>query len=329
METRFGFTLMNLPEFETWLRDLRVGRTVLFIQQHHTFVPAYQHFTGSNHFERQRAMKNHHVNTNGFFDIAQHFTTFPDGTLMTGRSMESSPACIKFNNADAVCIEHLGDFDRGRDVMTPAQRATAIGMTAALCTRFGIPVTPDRIVYHHWFRLDNGMRNNGAGGNKSCPGTNFFGGNKVADCEANLLPAVRDAVGAGGPAGPPPAIEKYALVTAGALNVRVGPGAGNAKVPGREPVTLGAVLRVFDEHNGWLKISSSTQSWVSGRFTREVQRATVDADALNIRSGPGIDFVSLGTFRRGQEVFIQEEEGRWARVSMDEKWVSKRFLAMA
>lgn len=240
--------------------------------------------------------------------------------------MERSPACIFGNNANSVCIENVGDFDRNRDTMTPAQEATIIGLTAALCSRFGIPANADRIVYHHWFRLDNGVRNNGAGVNKSCPGTNFFGGNKVADFEANLLPSIQAKVSDGGP--PPPAFEKYVSVTAGALNVRTGPGARHAKAPDRDPVTLGAVLRVFEEQNGWLKISSSRQHWVSGRFTHDVRRAVVTADALNVRSGPGMRFGKVGAFLAGQEVFIQKQVGNWAKISMEEKWVGARYLKM-
>lgn len=64
---------MNLSEFENWITQLRVGRTIMKIQQHHTYIPSYIHFTGMNHFERQQAMKNHHVNQNGWQDIGQHF----------------------------------------------------------------------------------------------------------------------------------------------------------------------------------------------------------------------------------------------------------------
>lgn len=327
MEKKFGFLKMDLAELKSWLAELRVGRTILFVQQHHTFVPSYQHFDGSNHFEMQRGMKRHHVNHNGWSDIGQQFTTFPDGSILTGRSMERSPACIFGNNSEAVCIEHVGDFDKNKDTITPAQEETVIAMTAALCSRFGIPVSTDRIVYHHWFRLDDGVRNNGAGGNKSCPGTGFFGGNKVADCEANLLPHIQAVINAGGPLPPPPAIEKYVSVTANALNIRIGPGSSHDKAD-REPVTLGAVLRVFDEESDWLKISSSQQSWVSSRFTHEVRRAVVNADALNVRSGPGTHFGKVGAFLSGQEVFIHEEEDGWARVGMEEKWVSKDFLTM-
>ena len=153
METKFGFTKMTVPEFENWISNLRIGRTILKIQQHHTYIPSYVHFTGSNHFERQLAMKNHHVNQNGWLDIGQHFTIFPDGTLLTGRSLEKSPACITNQNANSVCIENFGDFDSGRDTMSNLQKNAIIAVTAALCKKFNLPVNMSRLAGIHGAEL--------------------------------------------------------------------------------------------------------------------------------------------------------------------------------
>ena len=62
-------------------------------------------------------MKAYHVTYNGWNDIGQHFTIFPDGLILTGRSLEKSPACIYGQNANAICIENLGNFDLGGDQM--------------------------------------------------------------------------------------------------------------------------------------------------------------------------------------------------------------------
>lgn len=185
---------MDASAFATWITNLRVSRTILKIQQHHTFSPSYIHFDGNNHFERQRSMKDYHVQVNGWQDIGQHFTIFPDGSILTGRSLEQSPACIYGQNANAICIENFGNFDRGKDTMTDAQKQSIISVTAQLCKRFNIPVSSDVLVYHHWFDLQSGLRNNGTRNNKSCPGSNFFSGNKVEDCQANFLPLVSAAL---------------------------------------------------------------------------------------------------------------------------------------
>lgn len=122
---------------------------------------------------------------------------FPDGEILTGRNVEFSLVCIANQDASAICIENLGNFDLGGDVMTSVQKSTIIASTAALCVKFNLMPNVNTIVYHHWFRLDNGVRNNGSGGNKSCPGTNSFGGNKVADFESNFLPLVNAQINSG------------------------------------------------------------------------------------------------------------------------------------
>lgn len=326
MKTKYGFDLMTVDEFVRWFSNFKIARTILYLQQHHTFNPDYHLFNGSNHFELQKGMKDYHVQANGWTDIGQHFTIFPDGMVMTGRSLEISPAGIKGKNANSICIENLGNFDRNFDVMTQEQRASIVKVTATICSRLSIPINTDRIVYHHWYRLDNGDRNNGNGGNKSCPGTNFFGGNKVADCQANFLPLVLSELnGINSTTGDK--ILKYVSVTATSLNIREKADANSDKVADRESVKLGAILRVYEEKDGWLRISSSKQHWVSGQYTREVTRATVKASSLNVRNRPNIDGIKLRAVRQGEELFIYEEKVDWCRISIAQEWVNKSYLA--
>jgi SH3-like domain-containing protein len=326
METKYGFAKMTISEFESWIAKLRIGRTILKIQQHHTYIPSYIHFSGNNHFERQLAMKNHHVNQNGWQNIGQHFTIFPDGIVMTGRSLEKSPACITNQNANSICIENFGNFDLNGDVMTTAQKGAIIAVTAALCKKFNLLVNSQSIVYHHWFRLDNGFRNNGAGGNKSCPGTNFFGGNKEQDCSANLLPLVEAKLNGVTIKTDDTAILKYVVVTANHLNIRTQPKAAAPKATDRKPAIVGAILRVYGQQNNWYKISNSQSHWVSARYTDGVKRATVSATFLNVRSGAGINFPKVGSITKGEEVFISKEVNNWCQIIMEERWVSKDYL---
>lgn len=327
METKNGFTKMNVSEFETWIANLSVSRTILKVQQHHTYIPGYIHFTGNNHFERQLAMKNHHVNQNGWQDIGQHFTIFPDGTILTGRSIEKSPACITNQNANSICIENLGNFDVGGDAMHQAQKEAIIAVTAALCKRFNLAVNTQSIVYHHWFRLDNGERNNGEGGNKSCPGTQFFGGNKEQDCIAHFLPLVQAKLTGNVIKTDDSAILKYVVVTSETLNIRVQPKAAAAKAPDKNPAILGAILRVYGEQDNWFKISKSQSHWVSGRYTNQVKRATVNAsNTLNVRTGPGTNYQKIGGVTKGEEIFVINEQNNWCQISMEDRWVSKDYL---
>ena len=41
---------------------------------------------------------------------------------MICRSLNTIPAGIKGANTYGVCIENIGNFDKGKDTMTPAQR---------------------------------------------------------------------------------------------------------------------------------------------------------------------------------------------------------------
>ena len=210
-------------------------------------------------------MKQFHVVHNGRGDIGQHFTTFPNGTIMAGRPLEQSPACIKGNNQSSLCIENLGNFDQGRDALTADHRATVIGMAAIICKRFAMPGNTDRVVYHHWFHLDTGARTNGSGNTKSCPGTAFFGGNTVENAQRSFLALVRRAMGGTAAAvpAPAPAGMRYACVQVDRPNGRSAP-AGTA--PKINTVTLDRVLRVHNERDGWLKISLSREEWVAEKL---------------------------------------------------------------
>ncbi len=324
MESKNGFTLFSIEEFEQWIAAKQVTRTVLYLQEHHTFAPSYANFTGKNHFALLSGMKNYHVNYNGWADIGQHFTTFPDGKIGTGRSLEMSPACIKGRNAEAICIENLGNFDDGKDDMSAAQRETIIRATAALAHRFGVPADVNYIVYHHWFDLNTGARTEGASGVvKSCPGTNFFGGNKVKNAKMNFLPLVIQAMG-GNFGQQLSGVLKFGYVTANSLNIRKGPGTGFARTGA---TGLGAILRIYKVSGNWYKIAKNREEWVSATYVKDVTRAAVvDTEELNVRSGPGVNFSIVGSYRVGEELFIHEEKGTWAKIGVDERWVSKKYL---
>lgn len=266
MIRQFGFTLMSPDEFGEWLTAQSVARTVFTLQLHHTYAPNYSHFNGRNHFALQRGMKQFHITNNGWQDVGQHFSIFPDGMIVTGRSLESSPACIFGFNANSVCIECIGNFDTGGDEMRQEQRDAIVRTSAALCQRFRIPVNSNQIVYHHWFDLNTGKRTNGAGMTKSCPGTNFFGGNKVESAEANFLPLIQSLLNSQPKTAAPSSVAYYATVTVNNLNIRDKPDVSGRRI---NVTSVGAVLRVYEEKNNWCRIAENRQEWVSGKFLKK------------------------------------------------------------
>ena len=188
MQTKSGFTLMTANEFESWLAAQRVTRRITVIQEHHTWSPSYQHFNGKNHFELQANMRSYHKSIK-YQDIAQNLTIFPDGQVMTGRSFNVAPAGCKGANQNGICIENLGNFDRGGDTMSAAQKDAIVRVTAALLKRFGL-TAESGVTYHGWW-TDDGVRlgdYNPSRSCKTCPGTAFFGGNTRAAYNKHLRP---------------------------------------------------------------------------------------------------------------------------------------------
>lgn len=184
------FKLLTVAEFEVWLNSRKCKRVIRIIQNHHTYLPDYKSFNGTNHLALLKGMENYHVNNNGWSEIAQTFTTFPDGKIAVCRDIDKIPAGIKGANKNGICIEHLGNFDAGKDTMTSEHKECIISLNALLCKRFKLKADTDHIVYHHWYDLKSGLRRNGAGSTKSCPGTAFFGGNSVISARQNFIPLI-------------------------------------------------------------------------------------------------------------------------------------------
>lgn len=331
METKFGFHLMDITEFGTWLAGQQVSRIISLIQNHHTFLPDYTHFTGNNHFARLKSMKDYHMVTNNWSNIAQTLTTFPDGKVAVCRPLNEVPVGIKGHNSKAICIEHFGNFDAGKDQMTPAHRDTILKLNALLCRKFNIPADSDHIVYHHWYDLNSGIRLNGKGATKSCPGTAFFGGNKVDDANAGFIPLVRQALQSinGQPATPASLVDspvttvETGIVTTSSLNIRKGPGAG---FPVVASLSAGAMVNIYESASGWLRISNQDE-WVAEKFIIKARKSRVIAASLNIRSGPGSQYAKLGALPKDSEALIYEVREGWCRIDINEKWVSGQFLA--
>lgn len=260
MKTKGQFTLFETPEELAAFIAKPVNRTITHILEHHTAEPSYASFKGANHFGLLEGMKAFHTSV-GFGGIAQNFTTFPDGTVAICRPLDQKPACTKGANTDGICIENLGNFDKGADKMTAAHRDAIVRLNALLCHRFKLPVDTDHILYHHWFNLKTGVRNNGTGSNKSCPGTSFFGGNKVTDAKAGFIPLVSAAVQQlAGPVAIPLAVVKS---PDGKLTIRGAPKADGAYLG---ELDNGAVVYIHAAKGIWRRIDPVAERWVSSKF---------------------------------------------------------------
>ena len=187
--------LMTREEFKDWLFHAQIKRKVTLIQQHHTWLPSYKYFNGSNHFRMLMEMEKFHKRKMGWSNIAQNITTFPDGKIAVSRPFNIAPEGTIGSRANAtgIAIENVGNFDKGHDVMTEAQKETIVYISAVLSIKFGLTPSIDSITYHHWWNLRTKERVLDKGPNynvKTCPGTAFFGGNSTTDAINNFYPLV-------------------------------------------------------------------------------------------------------------------------------------------
>lgn len=179
MTTQGKFILFeNVSEFSAWLSSQNINRKVTHIQLHCTDIPSYKDFTGTNHFRLASSMESAHLKR-GFAEIAQNVTIFPDGKIMVCRNFAKAPACISGHNTGGLCIENVGLFDVGKDTMKANQRFSIVGTVKVLLSKLSLNAETD-VVYHSWHTNQ-----------KTCPGTNFFGGNTRQDFEKNLLPLLK------------------------------------------------------------------------------------------------------------------------------------------
>lgn len=189
------YILMTREEFKDWLFHQQVSRKIKLIQEHHTWLPSYEHFHGSNHFAMLTSMENFHKKQWGWQNIAQNITTFPDGKVAVCRPFDIAPEGSIGGQANSVgiAIENVGNFDVGHDVMTEQQKETIVYIAALLSIKFGLTPSIDSITYHHWWHVKTGERvlDNAPSYNvKTCPGTGFFGGNSTSSAINHFYPLV-------------------------------------------------------------------------------------------------------------------------------------------
>lgn len=271
MKTAYGFTRFDTQdEFKNWLKNKSVTRTVNKLQIHHTGSPSYSNFFKSNgthedELVRQNNMKSFHVNSRGMSDIAQHFTVFPNGKIVTGRSLNKNPAGITGWNTGAICVEIYGNFDKGQDVMKSAQKEAVVMLYGELCKKFKITPSTNTIRCHAWFTSGGTYLGDyyPAKSRKSCPGTAFMGfGNSKSAIANNFIPLVKKYI-SGGSASTSTSTSASSLgvykVIVDELNVRQGPG---TSYPITTVVHKGDAFTITQMSGSWGKLKSGS-GWMN------------------------------------------------------------------
>lgn len=135
---------------------------------HHTWKPAHSAFNGQNHMQLQEGMYYYHTVVNGWEDIGQHLTLFPDGKWLTGRPFNKTPASISGWNTGALAVEMVGNFDlpgtgefnsQGYDKLEGRQKEEILKLIKYFIDKYG----EHTIIFHR----DNPNTT------KTCPGTSL------------------------------------------------------------------------------------------------------------------------------------------------------------
>lgn len=259
------FQIYTPDEFTDYLSNNIFSREITCIQNHHTWLPGYTSLTAERgELFWLESMRNTHIQERKWSDIGQNITTFKSGNIGLCRPIDIKPAGIFGANQGAICIENFGNFDKDKDVMTPGHKTAIIRLNAALCKRFDLSPIKSQVVYHHWFDRsgkrfsDEKINSNKVGDEqKTCPGTDFFGGNTILAAEQFFYPLIATDIRVLNGAALTPTQTKK--VDTEILNVRTGPGASYAvlrKISNHTEVTI------YAEQNDWSKISNTSEEWV-------------------------------------------------------------------
>lgn len=282
MKTQNGFTLFEkTSEIGTWLKKQKVTRTVTKLQVHHMGLPSYSTWNNTDkrvfanpYFGRTESLDAYGKKTwnsksaNGKY-IAQHFNVFPDGKITTGRSLNSNPIGITGWNTGAICVEIYGNFDKGQDTMTSAQKKAVIALFGELCKRFNLTPSTSTIRPHAWFTSGGTYLGDYKAGKsrKTCPGTNFMGfGNTKEAFTTYFIPWVKQYIKDGTyvfeKKDETTTVGVYRIIV-DTLNVRKGAGTSYEKVGTVKKGEAYTIIKITGNWGylksglGWINISSS------------------------------------------------------------------------
>jgi len=146
-----------------------------------------------------------------------------------------------------------------------------------------------------------------------------------------------DYVQASGTATPSAESTTY-TVTASTLNVRSGAGTNYAAIGS---VTKGQTLSVMSKSGSWYKINyngrtgyvSSDYVQSSGTTTPPAESTTyiVTASTLNVRSGAGTSYASIGSVTKGQKLSVVSKSGDWYKINYNGRtgYVSSDYVQVS
>ena len=285
-QTRSGFTRFDtISEFENYIKNLKITRTINGLQVHHMALPEYSNFYKSNNTTEDELTRTVNLDSygrsKGWGGIAQHFNIFPNGKITTGRNINKTPVGITGWNTNKICIEIYGNFDKNKDIMTQEQRKAVIAVYAILCERFKLTPSTTTIRPHAWFTSKGAYLGDYSPtrSRKTCPGTNFMGfGNTKAAFVNNFYPLIKNYMANrtvpnnnSGSSTPDSNLEKVNLIGTVAtsdgsnLNMRKGPSTSYGiitSIPNKTKINI-----TGKASNGWLQVNyNNSVGYVNGKY---------------------------------------------------------------
>ena len=288
MKTQYGFTMLeSASEVKSWLAKQKVTRSISRLQVHMMYLPDYNTWEKTDkkvfsepHFGRTQSLNDYGKKTWNYSDghgkyIAQHFNIFPDGKITTGRNLNSKGIGIRGWNDGAIVVEILGNFDKGKDVMTSAQKKAVIYLYGELCKRFKIPVDNAHIRPHCHFTAGGTYLGtyNPSKSAKTCPGTNFWGTGCSPSGFAKFITDIKNYVnGKGTSTNITKDFKPYiAKTTVDDLNCRTGPG---VEYDIECVLNKGVAITIIQEKkskDGGIWVKGKANYWVNKKYMEFVR----------------------------------------------------------
>jgi N-acetylmuramoyl-L-alanine amidase len=131
--------------------------------------------------------------------------------------------------------------------------------------------------------------------------------------------------------------ESNVTIAIDSLNVREGPGLSYRVV---KQVKKGERFLLVKEQSDWIqiKLSNNQYGWVANWLIKKedstkqsVQKlGTITVDSLRVRNGPGLNFQTIASLNKGNQVQILESNENWIKISLNRNavgWISSEFVS--
>lgn len=120
----------------------------------------------------------------------------------------------------------------------------------------------------------------------------------------------------------------YGVVDLGELNVRLGPGTDHAKAGTIKKGARYAYYQTSNVSGNWVRIEdgwvSTEYFYLEGTVADDAITGTVNTPDLNIRTGPGTSYRSVGTLPQGESIEIMAQAAGWGYT--EQGWVFMSYV---